>query len=75
MKWETSAGIPTRGLVYAQMMEKMRELEELTSMMAHLHNTEGNEMDKVLAKGWLGIGELFLKVRDQVTKLAQGRLQ
>lgn len=75
MKWETTAGIPTRGDTYAQIMEKLRELEELTSMMAHLHNTEDNPMDKLLAKGWLGIGELFHKVRDQVTKLAIGRLQ
>lgn len=75
VKWETQAGIPTRGLVYAQMLEKMNELIELTAMMAHLHNTEGNDVDKLLAKGWLGIGEVFEKVRYQVTKLAQGRLQ
>lgn len=75
MKWETQGGTPTRGLVYSQMIEKMNELIELASMMAHLHNTEGNDVDKVLAKGWLGIGEVFAKVKHQITQLAMNRLQ
>lgn len=73
-KYETTLGVPTRGDTYAQLMEKLRESEELAAMMAHLHQTEGNTMDELLAKGWLGIAELFKKVRFQITKLAQGRL-
>jgi hypothetical protein len=44
-------------------------------MMAHLHNTEGNDMDKILAKGWLGIQELLKKFAHQVTQLAMNKLQ
>lgn len=75
MKWETEAGRPTRGILYAQISEKLREIQELTAMMAHLHQTEDNHMDKLLAKGWLGMSEMFKLIQRKITDLAMGRLQ
>jgi len=67
--------VPTRGETYAQLIEHITKAQECCYMMAHLHNTEGNDMDKLLAKGWLGIGELFKRTVHTVTSLAAGRLQ
>lgn len=74
-KYETTRGVPTRGETYAQLNEYLARCEELAAMMAHLHNTEGNDMDKLLAKGWLGMSGIFKKIRFQVTELAKGKLQ
>lgn len=67
-------GIPTRSETYMQILENLIKVQEGCSMMAHLHQTEDNQMDKLLAKGWLGMAELFRKVQFKVTELAQGRL-
>jgi hypothetical protein len=73
-KWETQAGLPTRGLMYSQMLEHLRQAQENACMLAHLQQTEDGVKDSALAAGWLSIAELFRRVELQVTKLAQGRL-
>lgn len=75
MKYETLGGQVTRGETYAKMLDHMRELQDCAAVMAHLHNTEGNDMDKLLAKGWLGISEMFRLIEHKVTALAMGKLQ
>ena len=71
MKFETQAGLPTKGLLYSQITEKLRELEELFAMMGHLVADE----DKVLSHGWLGCSELTKKLQHTVTEwAAKGRL-
>jgi len=67
--------VPTRGEIYVKLMECVRMAEEHSAMMAHLHNTEDNSKDKLLAKGWLGISEMFRLIGIKVTHMAQGRLQ
>jgi hypothetical protein len=66
--------VPTRGETYALIIERLRQLQDGCSMMAHLHNTEGNDTDKLLARGWLGIEEHFKHIQHRITALAQGRL-
>lgn len=71
----TIGGVPSRAVVYAKLMDNLRECQDSAALMAHLHNTEGNDMDKLLAKGWLGISELFKAIQDRVTKLAMNKMQ
>ena len=71
----TIGGVATRGETFTKLLHHIRESQELAAVMAHLHQTEDNHMDKLLAKGWLGISELFARTATQVTKLAMGRLQ
>lgn len=71
----TIGGVPSRGVVFAKLLEHIRECQDLAAMMAHLHNTEGNDMDKLLAKGWLGVSEMFKLTAHQVTELAKNKLQ
>lgn len=67
--------IPTRGETYAQLTEHLRKAQEACAMMAHLHNTEDNKVDRLLARGWLGMEELMKRIVHQVVELAKGRLQ
>lgn len=71
----TIAGAPSRGMVYAKLTDHLREAADCMAVMAHLHNTEGNDTDKLLARGWLGMHELILRLIAQVTKLAANKLQ
>lgn len=72
--YETKAGVPDRGATYALLMDNLREAQKHAATLAHLHNTEGSEKDKVLAMGWLAIAELFRRVQHRVTELGMGRL-
>lgn len=74
MSIETIGGVATRGEAYAKLMHHIREAQEQAAVMAHLHNTEGNDMDKLLAQGWLGVSELFKMIAERVTKMAMKRL-
>ena len=74
-KYSTVGGIPTRGEAYAKLMHHLNEAADQAAVLSHLHNTEDSSMDKLLAKGWLGIHQLLLKVRDQIVKLAANKFQ
>lgn len=68
-KYETVAGLPTKGITYAKLLEHLREAQDCCAMMSHLH-TENTDIDRTLAKGWLGIEELLKRMAYQVTRLA-----
>ncbi len=74
-KYPTIGGVVTRGEAYTKLIYHMREAQELCAVMAHLHNTEGNHMDQLLAKGWLGMEELVKRLCHQLTALASKKLQ
>ena len=65
---------PSRSEVYARMSNLIGEMISCAAMMAHLHNTEGNEKDKKLAIGWLMMSEVFKKIQHKIVLLGQGRL-
>lgn len=68
--------IPTRGEVFQQLIEHLRKSQEAAAMMGHLINMQdGNHMDALLAKGWIGISELLKKMVNDVTVLASRGLQ
>ena len=73
--YETVGGQVTRGETLAKLNETLIEAEELAALLSHLHNTENNDADKLMAKGWLGVSGLMRKVRFQVIELAKGKLQ
>jgi hypothetical protein len=73
-RWETHAGLPTHSLIYSQISEKLIEIQELCTMNAHLYNTEDSPMAKLLAKGWLGMAQLFKHVHHQIIALASNKL-
>ena len=74
-KYSTSAGVPTRAEASRKLMHHIEEAQDQAAVLAHLHNTEDSEMDKLMAKGWLGISEMFKMTRWKITKLAANKFQ
>lgn len=74
-KIETVGGAPTRGEAFSKLIYHLDEARDQAAIIAHLHNTEDGEMDKLMVKGWLGIAELLLGFRKKVTELAMRKMQ
>lgn len=74
-KYSTTAGVPTRGDAFTKLIYHLNEAADQAALLSHLHSTEDSEMDKLTAKGWLGIHELLLRTRAQITKLAMNKFQ
>lgn len=66
--------VPTRGETFQKMLHHLREAQSCFAIMAHLHNTEDNSMDRHLASGWLTAHELMNKWISKITMMGQGRL-
>jgi hypothetical protein len=74
-KYSTTAGIPTRGDAYSKLIHHLDEARNQACVLAHLHRTEDSNNDRIRAQGWLAIDELISRMRAQIVKLAQGKLQ
>jgi hypothetical protein len=74
-KYSTSGGIPTRSEAYAKLMHHLSEAADQAAVLSHLHNTEDGQLDKLVAKGWLGVHELMMRLISQITKLAANKFQ
>jgi hypothetical protein len=74
-KYSTTAGIPTRGDAFAKLMYHLREAADQAALLSHLHNTEDGELDKLSAKGWLGVHGLLLRLVHTITELAKNKFQ
>lgn len=74
-KYETAAGIVTRGECFAKILHLIDELRDQCLVMSHLHMTEDSAADLLMAKGWRGIEEMLQMLRKQIVELAKRRLQ
>ena len=66
--------IPTKGEEFAKLIEYLRKAQECCAMIAHLH-AEADQVDRLLAKGWLGVEEMLKMIVHHITKLATRKLQ
>lgn len=71
----TRGGQVSRSEVYLKLLDHVREAQDCAALMSHLHNTEDSPKDKIMALGWLTMSELFKRCADQVTMMAQGKMQ
>ena len=74
-KYSTIGGQVTRGETFAKLIHHLNEAADQAAVLSHLHNTEVSKMDALTAKGWLGIHELLLRMRHQITELAKNKFQ
>lgn len=74
-KYNTTAGVPTRSDAFAKLMWHLREAADQCAVLSHLHNTEDSELDKLSAKGWLGIHGLLLRLVNTITEMAKNKFQ
>jgi len=74
-KYERFAGYATRDETYRKLTESLIEVEELCALMGHIIVAEDStQRGQVLATGWRGMSQMIHLMRDQVIKLAAGKL-
>lgn len=56
-------------------MWHLEEAENQALVIGHFHNTEDDNMSKLTAKGWYGVGEMLKMTREQIRQLAMRRMQ
>jgi len=73
----TIGGVVTRGECYVKLLDHLREAQDLCATMAHLIQLQdsNNQVDVLLARGWLGIEEMLKMMAANVTKMAMGKMQ
>lgn len=74
-KYQTIGGQVTAGETFVKVIDLLDQLMDQLAMMAHVTRAQGSKKDAALADGWLALVEMFKRVRFQVTKLAEGRMQ
>ena len=70
----TKGGVVSRSDTYLKLIHHLDEARDCASVLAHLHQTEDTDKDRVLAMGWLAVAELLYRMRAKVTDLAMGKL-
>jgi hypothetical protein len=73
--FSTIGGIATKDEAYRKLMHHLEEAQNQALVIGHLHNTEDSAVDKLMAKGWYGVGEMLQMVRMQIRELAKRRMQ
>ncbi len=71
MTYETKAGIPSEALVFAKLLENLREAQECSYMLGHLRKAND---DNVTGQGFIAVGEIFKRMIANVTALATSSL-
>ena len=75
-KYETVGGMPTVGLTYARLHERLIGCQEDCAMISHLVRAQSSHSkDRAIADGWQALSEMFKRIEYQVTALATKRLQ
>jgi hypothetical protein len=72
-KYSTTGGVPTKNDAYTKLIWHLSEAIDQAALLGHLHKTESSKMDGLVGQGWLGVSELLLKTRNQITKLAASK--
>ena len=68
--------VPTQGEAFSKLIYHLDEMMNQAAMLAHLTRAQSNTgKDRAMADGWIAVTELMKRMRFQVTKLAEGKLQ
>ena len=73
--YSTLGGIATKDEAYRKLIWHLEEAQNQALVIGHLHNTEDDNLSKLLAKGWYGVGEMLAMTREQIRQLAMKRMQ
>lgn len=73
--YSTIGGVATKDEAYRKLMWHLEEAENQALVIGHFHNTEDDNMSKLTAKGWYGVGEMLKMTREQIRQLAMRRMQ
>ena len=68
-------GLATKDEAYRLLQHHLAEAQNQALVIGHLLNTEDDNMSKLLAKGWYGVGEMLQMMRGQVREIMMKRMQ
>ena len=71
--FSTIGGIATKDEAYRKLMHHLEEAQNQALVIGHFHQTEDSNMDKLMAKGWYGVGEMIEMMRVQIREIAMRR--
>ena len=71
--FSTLGGLATKDEAYRKLMHHLEEAQNQALVIGHFHQTEDSNMDKLLAKGWYGVGEMIEMMRMQIREIAMRR--
>ena len=71
--FSTIGGVATKDEAYRKLMHHLEEAQNQALVIGHFHQTEDSNMDKLLAKGWYGVGEMIEMMRVQIREIAMRR--
>ena len=71
--FSTIGGVATKDEAYRKLMHHLEEAQNQALVIGHFHQTEDSNMDKLMAKGWYGVGEMIEMMRVQIREIAMRR--
>ena len=73
--FSTIGGMATKDEAYRKLQHHLEEAQNQALVIGHFFNTEDDNMSKLLAKGWYGVGEMLQMMRGQVREIMMKRMQ
>ena len=73
--FSTIGGVATKDEAYRKLQHHLEEAQNQALVIGHFFNTEDDNMSKLLAKGWYGVGEMLQMMRGQVREIMMKRMQ
>ena len=73
--FSTIGGLATKDEAYRKLQHHLEEAQNQALVIGHFFNTEDDNMSKLLAKGWYGVGEMIQMMRRQVREIMMKRMQ
>jgi hypothetical protein len=73
--FSTIGGVATKDEAYRKLTHHLEEAQNQALVIGHFYNTEDDNVSKLLAKGWYGVGEMIQMMRRQVREIMMKRMQ
>lgn len=73
--FSTIGGVATKDEAYRKLQHHLEEAQNQALVIGHFYNTEDDNMSKLLAKGWYGVGEMVEAMRRQIREIMMRKMQ
>ncbi len=71
--FSTIGGLATKDEAYRKLQHHLSEAQNQALAIGHFFNTEDDNISKLMAKGWYGVGEMLAMVQVQVRQIMMRR--
>ena len=73
--FSTIGGVATKDEAYRKLQHHLEEAQNQALVIGHFFNTEDDNVSKLMAKGWYGVGEMLQMTRRQVREIMMRKMQ